>query len=123
MVMFEKNLELGLLLDFYGAILPERRKDVMDLYYNDDLSLSEIAEQVGVTRQAVRETIKKTETELFFYEEKLGLLRRSAEIQQCAERIRTLCESESVCSVLPVETKAALDWELEQLCRTIEDEP
>ena len=46
--MFEKNLEIGYLLDFYGEILPERRRDIMDLYYNDDLSLSEIAEQMGM---------------------------------------------------------------------------
>ena len=59
--MFEKNLEIGYLLDFYGEILPERRRDIMDLYYNDDLSLSEIAEQMGITRQAVRDSIKKTE--------------------------------------------------------------
>ena len=65
--MFEKNLEVGLLLDFYGDILPERRREMIELYYNDDLSLAEVAEQLGVTRQAVRETVKKTETELYFY--------------------------------------------------------
>ena len=64
--MFEKNLEVGLLLDFYGDILPERRREMIELYYNDDLSLAEVAEQLGVTRQAVRETVKKTETELYF---------------------------------------------------------
>ena len=58
--MFEKNLEIGYLLDFYGDVLPERRRDIMDLYYNDDLSLAEIAEQMGITRQAVRDSIKKT---------------------------------------------------------------
>ena len=86
--MFEKNLEVGLLLDFYGDILPERRREMIELYYNDDLSLAEVAEQLGVTRQAVRETVKKTETELYFYEEKLGLLRRFTEAQTCAGRIR-----------------------------------
>lgn len=90
--MFEKNLEMGLLLDFYGDILTERKRDIMNLYYNDDLSLGEIAEQIGVTRQAVRETVKKTETELLFYEEKLGSMRRFAEAQKAAERIRDLCD-------------------------------
>lgn len=89
--MFEKNLQIGILLDFYGDILPEKRRDLLDLYYNDDLSLSEIADEAGVTRQAVREAIKKTEAELLFYEEKLGLLRRFTEAQACADRIRTLC--------------------------------
>ena len=89
--MFEKNLQIGVLLDFYGDILPEKRRDLLDLYYNDDLSLSEIADEAGVTRQAVREAIKKTEAELLFYEEKLGLLRRFTEAQACAGRIRTMC--------------------------------
>ncbi len=89
--MFEKNLEIGYLLDFYGEVLPERRRDIMDLYYNDDLSLAEIAEQMGITRQAVRECIKKTETELFFYEEKLGLRRRLTEAEAHVETALSLC--------------------------------
>ena len=91
--MFEKNLEIGYLLDFYGDILPERRRDIMDLYYNDDLSLSEIAEQMGITRQAVRDSIKKTEQELFFYEEKLGLRRRFTEAETRVEKAISLCEA------------------------------
>ena len=46
--MFEKNLQIGVLLDFYGDVLPEKRRDLLDLYYNDDLSLSEIADEAGV---------------------------------------------------------------------------
>ena len=91
--MFEKNLEIGYLLDFYGDILPERRRDIMDLYYNDDLSLAEIAEQMGITRQAVRDSIKKTEQELFFYEEKLGLRRRLTEAETRADRALALCRT------------------------------
>ncbi len=89
--MFEKNLEIAYLLDFYGDILPERRRDILDLYYNDDLSLSEIAEQLGITRQGVRECIKKTEAELFFYEEKLGLRRRFTEAAARTETALALC--------------------------------
>lgn len=90
--MFEKNLEIGYLLDFYGDILPERRRDIMDLYYNDDLSLAEIAVQMGITRQAVRDSIKKTECELFFYEEKLGLRRRLTDALAHLEHARALTE-------------------------------
>ncbi len=90
--MFEKNLEIGYLLDFYGDILPERRRDIMDLYYNDDLSLAEIAEGLGITRQAVRDCIKKTECELFFYEEKLGLRRRMTHALSHLERARALTD-------------------------------
>lgn len=89
--MFEKNLQIGYLLDFYGDILPERKREIMDLYYNDDLSLSEIAEQMGITRQAVRDAVKKTETELFFYEEKLGLLHRFTEAQAHAAKALAIC--------------------------------
>ncbi len=92
-IMFEKNLEIGYLLDFYRDILPERRREMMDLYYNDDLSLGEIAVQLGITRQAVRETVKKTEAELFFYEEKLGLFRRCAAAKAHADRALALCRS------------------------------
>lgn len=111
--MFEKNLEIGYLLDFYGEILPERRRDVMELYYNDDLSLSEIAEQMGVTRQAVRDSIKKTEQELFFYEEKLGLRRRFTEVAARAETALSLCR------VAGVTIPLALTEELEAIRRTV----
>ena len=90
--MFEKNLQIGYLLDFYGDILPERRRDLMDQYYNDDLSLAEIAEGAGITRQAVREAIKKSEAELFFYEEKLGLLERFTAAQTHAACALALCD-------------------------------
>ena len=74
--MFEKNLEIGYLLDFYGDILPERKRSVMDMYYNEDLSLAEIATEIGISRQGVRDMIKKSEDELFFYENKLGLAKK-----------------------------------------------
>lgn len=89
--MFEKNLQIGYLLDFYGDVLPERRRDIMDMYYNDDMSLAEIADALGISRQAVRETIKKTETELFFYEEKLQLFSRFKAAQSHAQNALDIC--------------------------------
>lgn len=71
--MFEKNLKIAYLLDFYGSVLTERKRDVLDMYYNEDLSLAEIAEQIGISRQGVRELIKKSEEELIFLENGLGL--------------------------------------------------
>ena len=59
--MFEKNLKLAYLLDFYGDVLDEHTRGVMKAYYDDDLSLSEIAEGVGISRQGVRHVIKKGE--------------------------------------------------------------
>lgn len=74
--MFEKNLAMCLLLDFYGQMLTERKLTVMNLYYNEDLSLAEIASEVGISRQGVRELIKKSESELYVLEEKLRLASR-----------------------------------------------
>ncbi len=88
--MFEKNLQIGFLLDFYGEVLSERKRTVLDLYYNNDLSLAEIAEEIGISRQGVRDLIKKAEEELRFYEEKLGLARRSQTVQQQAEHLLAL---------------------------------
>ena len=90
--MFEKNLQIGYLLDFYGGILPQRKREITELYYNDDLSLSEVAEQFGITRQAVRETVKKVAEELFFYEERLGLLQKFREAQAHTDTALSLCK-------------------------------
>ena len=57
--MFEKDLKKAYLLDFYGDVLTERKKEVLDMYYNEDLYLAEIAEQIGISRQGVRDLIKK----------------------------------------------------------------
>ncbi len=118
--MFEKNLEMGYLLDFYGDVLPARRRDIMALYYNEDLSLSEIAEQMGITRQAVRDCIKKTETELSFYEEKLGLRRRLTEAVSHAERALALTKGAD--GTLPSDLQKSLTNELEALFLTVSAE-
>lgn len=94
--MFEKNLEIGFLLDFYGDVLSERKRTVLDLYYNDDLSLAEVAEEIGISRQGVRDLIRKAGEELSFYEEKLGLAKRFREAQECAEELLTLLERAEV---------------------------
>lgn len=94
--MFEKNLNVGYLLDFYGELLPERKRSVLDLYYNEDCSLAEIAEEIGISRQGVRDIIKKTESELFFYEEKLGLAARLLEVEARADALCRLAEDHSL---------------------------
>lgn len=72
----EKNVEISLLLSFYGNILTDKQSEATGLYYNEDLSLSEIAEIVGITRQGVRDNIKRAEAALYEAEEKLGLCKR-----------------------------------------------
>ena len=97
--MAEKNLKITLLLDFYGEVLTEKQREVIGLYYNDDLSLGEIADQSGITRQGVRDCIKRGEAVLENMENKLGLARRFDEIKNTvarisrdAQKIDELCE-------------------------------
>ena len=71
--MFEKNMRLSYLLDFYGEALDARTRKIMSYYYEDDLSLAEIADGEGISRQGVRHIIKKGEEQLAFFEEKLNL--------------------------------------------------
>ena len=78
--MFEKNLEIGYLLDFYGDVLSERKRTVLDYYYNDDLSLAEIAEDEGISRQGIRHVVKKGEDQLMFLESKLGIAKQHEEL-------------------------------------------
>ena len=66
------NVEITILYDFYGDVLTEKQRDFLNYYYNDDLSLSEIAENEGITRQGVRDAIKRAEAQLYEMEEKLG---------------------------------------------------
>lgn len=71
-----KNLDITLLLDFYGDMLTDKQRSFISYYYNDDLSLSEIAADEGITRQGVRDAIKRAETQLVAMEERLGLVAR-----------------------------------------------
>ena len=86
--MFEKDLSIGFLLDFYGSVLSEHTRSLLSLYYGEDLSLAEIAADAGISRQGVRQAIKKGEEELRFLEEKLGLAAQFSALQEMAERLR-----------------------------------
>ena len=85
--MRSERLEFSLLLEFYAGLLTERQRELIDLYYNDDLSLSEISELTGITRQGVRDGIKKAEGMLLSYEDKLGMY---AQYQKRQEDYRTI---------------------------------
>ena len=73
----EKKVEISMLWQIYGKLLTEKQNQLIDYYYNNDLSLSEIAENENITRQAVRDIIKKGERKLFEYEEKLLFMRKT----------------------------------------------
>ena len=103
--MFEKDLNIGYLLDFYGDLLSERKKSVMEMYYNEDLSLAEIATELGISRQGVHETIKKVQDELFFYEEKLGLAKKLKQVEKYTEELARLSSLHN----LPNEIRETID--------------
>lgn len=77
-----KDYEIAMLLDFYGELLTEKQREAMELYYNEDLSLAEIAEPLSISRQGVRDSIKRGEKQLLELENTLGLLKRFKEIER-----------------------------------------
>ncbi len=79
----EKNVQIGTLLDFYGELLSDRQREIASLYYNDDLSLSEVAQLMQITRQGVRDGLLKAEQLLCDYEAKLHLLERMQQHNDC----------------------------------------
>ena len=82
-----KNLEISLLLDFYGDMLTEKQRDVVELYYNEDLSLAELAAHSKITRQAVLDSINRSEGVLLNLEERLGLAKKFRKIQNGLDQI------------------------------------
>ncbi len=93
-----KDLNFSILLDFYGSILSERQFEIMDFYYNDDLSLAEIASEVGISRQGVRDALKKAEGIITEIEEKLELADKFYQINNQIDNIKKNLES-----ILPLE--------------------
>lgn len=87
-----KDLKVTMLLDFYGEMLTEKQRDVIELYYDEDLSLGEIAETANITRQGVRDSIKRGEAQLYELEEKLGLVEKFDKYTKLLEEINTLAE-------------------------------
>lgn len=72
----DKFLTISMLMDFYGKLLTQKQYDVLDLHYNNDYSLSEISENLGISRQGVFDNLKRAEKTLNFYEEKLQLVKK-----------------------------------------------
>ena len=83
----DKNVKVSILCDLYGKLLTKKQFEFLDDYYNNDLSLSEIAENNRITRQAVRDIIKKGEKKLFEYEEKLQFMKRMSNQEKTIEQV------------------------------------
>ena len=88
--MKNQTYRMTMLYDFYGELLTDRQKEFFDLYYNEDLSLGEIAENNGISRQGVRDVIVRAEATMQEFEDKTGLIRR---FQQMQENINLIVDS------------------------------
>ena len=85
--MKNQAYRMTMLFDFFGDMLTERQKEVYDLYYNEDLSLSEISENLGISRQGVRDLIVRSERSLSELEEKTGIIKRFEAMRVHAEKL------------------------------------
>lgn len=94
--MLQKTIEISVLYDFYNQLLTEKQRDIVDLYYNQDLSLGEIGDELNISRQAVYDTLKRTEKLLYQYEEKLGFIKlvqsKNEKIEKILDKVRNLEE-------------------------------
>lgn len=83
----EERVELSLLYDFYGALLKENQQQMFEAYILDDFSISEIADDMGITRQGVHDAVKRASKQLREYEEKLGLVERFEQQKEAVKRL------------------------------------
>ena len=104
----ERKVKISILCDLYGKLLTNKQFEFLNDYYNNDLSLSEIAENNNITRQAVRDIIKKGENKLFEYEEKLEFMKR------------TLKQEEQIVNVLQELTKIQTQFTDKQIAQILE---
>ena len=105
-----KNLDIIMLLDVYGDMLTVKQREFLDYYYNDDLSLSEIADNVGITRQGVRDSIKRAEAQLEEMEEKLAFVKKFRDLSSGLEEI-----SEAAAEINTQNLKCGLSMEINYL--------
>ena len=104
----DRKVEISMLCEIYGKLLTEKQLNILDNYYNLDLSLSEIAENENITRQAVRDIIKKGENKLFEFEEKLGIMKKNMK------------QEEKIANILSELTKIQTKFTDEQIAEILE---
>ncbi len=96
----DKNVRISMLLEIYAKLLTQKQSDLVDLYYNQNLSLSEIADEVGVTRQAVRKSIVEAEKNLLDLEEKLGILDKQLRRKEKIDQILRLEKDKKIAKLI-----------------------
>lgn len=107
-IVMDRKVEISILCEIYGKLLTKKQLNILDNYYNLDLSLSEIAENEGITRQAVRDIIKKGENKLFEFEEKLGIMKKNMK------------QEEKIANILSELTKIQTKFTDEQIAEILE---
>jgi len=115
MKIFEKDMTIPLLMDLYGQVLSERKRELLDYYYNEDYSLAEIAEITGISRQGIRESVKKSEAELRTLDASLQLVERTQDLERKIAGIR-----EKMRLVLEETLEESVREKLEQICNAID---
>ena len=112
--MKNQTFRMTMLFDFYGELLTDRQKEFYDLYYNEDLSLSEIAENYGISRQGVRDVIVRAEAILTELEDKTGIIKRFHRMQEQFAQMET-----AVDAIAKRNDERWQDDEVETLCNQL----
>lgn len=86
-MQFDKITEISMLFDFYGQLLTEKQREIYSLYHEDNLSLSEIAAEINISRQGVHEALKKAEKLLYQYEDNLKLIEKFSQKEKAIETL------------------------------------
>ncbi|MBR0312660.1 MAG: YlxM family DNA-binding protein [Oscillospiraceae bacterium] len=115
--MKNQTFRMTMLFDFYGELLTERQKEFYQLYYDEDLSLAEIAENYGISRQGVRDVIVRAEAYMTEIEDKTGLVKRFMQYTPHVEAIER-----SVAEIRQMNRRLFEDKRLGELCAAIEQE-
>ena len=118
--MKNQAYRMAMLFDFYGDMLTDRQKEFYDLYYNEDLSLAEIAENYGITRQGVRDVIVRAEAILTELEDKTGLIKRFHTMQTQLEQVRDDARAAAEQSVQYERGPRQQDLALDRICKDIQ---
>ena len=115
--MKNKAYRMAMLFDFYGDLLTERQREFYDLYYNEDLSLAEIAENYGISRQGVRDVIVRAEAAMTEIEDKTHIIRRFQQSRQAIAAISQAADK----LLQSIDRRSYNDAMLDEIARTIKE--